>query len=58
MTETAGPTEALDVVFHERIMDALEAKDPARAREAVAHDIREAGHYMLKHAKFIGSDAG
>ena len=50
---TFTPTEALDVDFHERIMDALEAKDPARAREAVAHDIREAAHYMLTHAKFM-----
>lgn len=55
---TFTPTEALDVDFHERIMDALEAKDAARARDAVAHDIREAGQFMLRHAKFMASDAG
>lgn len=49
------PSEALDVDFHEKILEALEARDPARAREAVAHDIREAAQYMLQHAKFIGA---
>ena len=50
---TFTPIEALDVDFHEKIMDALEAKEPARAREAVVHDIREAARYMLAHAKFM-----
>jgi DNA-binding GntR family transcriptional regulator len=52
---TFTPIEALDVDFHERIMDALEAKDAERARAAVAYDIREAGQFMLRHAKFMAS---
>ena len=42
----------------EKILAALEAKDPAAARQAVAHDISEAARYMLQHAKFMASDAG
>ena len=49
------PTEALDVDFHEKILAALEAKDPIGARAAVVHDISEAAQYMLKHAKFMSS---
>ena len=53
-----SPREALDVDFHEKILAALEAKDPTGARAAVAHDISEAARYMLQHAKFMASDAG
>lgn len=51
------PTEVLDVDFHEKILEALEAKDPRGARDAVVHDIREAADYMVKYAKFSAADA-
>lgn len=53
-----SPAEVLDVDFHEKILEALEARDPAGAREAIAHDIREAARYLLRHAKFMASGAG
>ena len=49
-------TEVLDVDFHDKIVAALEAKDPQRAREAVAHDIRDAADYMLKYTKFLSDE--
>ena len=44
--------EVLDVTWHMEAVDALEAKDGARARIAIAEDIRGAAVHLLEHARF------
>jgi len=45
-------SEILDVDTHEQAVEALEAKDPARAREAIVQDIWDAATHLLEHARF------
>lgn len=42
----------LEIDYHEEALAALEAKDPARAREAIVRDIREGQRYLSANASF------
>ncbi len=44
--------EILDVTTHEQAVEALEAKDPQRARAAIVQDIWDAATHLLEHARF------
>jgi len=49
-------SQVLDVDHHEKILAALEAKDPERARDALVFDIRDGAEHLLTHAKFLAPD--
>lgn len=50
-------SEVLDVAWHHEVAEALEAKDPRRARDAIIQDIFGAATHLLEHAKFRGNGA-
>ncbi|SMH36730.1 GntR family transcriptional regulator [Mesorhizobium australicum] len=47
----------LEIDYHEEALAALEAKDAARARDAIIRDIREGAAYLLKYAHFHDTPA-
>lgn len=51
-------SDILDVTWHYQAVEALEAKDAARARAAIAQDIYEATTHLLEHAQFRHKDDG
>lgn len=52
-----GLSDILEIDYHEEVLHALEAKDGARAREAIIRDIREGADHLLKHAHFHDAPA-
>jgi DNA-binding GntR family transcriptional regulator len=45
-------SEVLDVNWHHEVVEALEARDSRRARDAINEDIFGAATHLLEHAKF------
>jgi len=42
----------LDIDYQHKVVDALEARDGARARAAIVYDINDGAQHLLKHARF------